>query len=78
MNKIAVSLNSNMTPIGVSMDADVAKKIAVFINEFKCDNNNPTKSTIGQAILNQFATAPMVTNYVVFYELVTKKIKELE
>lgn len=78
MSKIALVLNSSLTPIGVGMDAYVAKEIVVFIDNFRKKHSNPTESDIGKAILDQFTDAPMVTNYVAFYELVTKKIKELE
>lgn len=78
MNKIVLALNNSMSPIGVGMDAYVANEIVAFIADFKSNNSGATEDTIGKAILDQFTDAPMVTNYVAFYELVTKKIKELE
>lgn len=78
MSKIALSLNSNRTPIGLGMETEVAKEIVAFIDNFRKNNGDATESAIGKAILDQFATAPMVANYVAFYKLVTEKIKELE
>ncbi len=78
MSKIVLALNNSRTPIGVGMDAEVAKEIVEFIDNFRKKHSNPTESTIGKAILYQFTDAPMVTNYVAFYELVTAKLQELE